>query len=305
MAGVTVRMNTETRKQQIVGATLEIIGRYGIQGATISRIAKRAGITPAALYAHFENRRAILVSALDEVYAQILDSFQAPSCDDPIQRFREILERHAQKVLSQDKTSHAHLFLEFVASAPEEGLREVLREKEQETTAYLISIVRGYQDQGRLPPEVDAEMVALLVASWAWTGDVANLMDASAIWHAKVSNHLMESILAVLGRDGGVDSGSRDSSDCLPESVEHPTDASGREDASPAPGADEHDGLPEGAVFTVDEVAAILKITPHIVRQMVSQGRLATLELANETRIPRRALAALLHGMSDREVGSP
>jgi excisionase family DNA binding protein len=274
MPRVTVRMSTETRKQHIVQAALEAIGEFGIQGATISRIAKRTGITPAALYSHFENRRAILVAALDVVYEQITDSFRSSSSDDPIEQVRQICESHMRKVLSQDKTSHAHLFLEFVASAPEESLREVLRTKELETTSYLASIVKGFQEQGRLSPDIDAEMVAWLIAGWAWTGDVANLMDATSIWHRKVSSHLMDSILAVLSP------GSR---------APHDTD---------------YDGLPDGAVFTTEEAAAILKVSTDTVSGMVDRKQIRSLTLGNETRISRRTLVAFLRGMSDEEFDS-
>jgi excisionase family DNA binding protein len=280
MAGVTVRMSTKTRKQHIVQAALEAIGEYGIQGATISRIAKRTGITPAALYSHFENRRAILVAALDEVYEQITDSFRSSSSDDPIELFRQICESHMQKVLSQDKTSHAHLFLEFVASAPEEGLREVLRKKELETTSYLASIVKGFQEQGRLSQDIDAEMVAWLIAGWAWTGDVANLMDATSIWHKKVSTHLMNSILEVL---------SPGSQPTAPVRALQDAD---------------YDGLPDGAVFTVEEAATILKVSTDTVCEMVGRKQIRSLSLRNETRIPRRTLVAFLRGMSDEEFDS-
>jgi AcrR family transcriptional regulator len=120
MARPTVRMSTEARKQEIVRATIEAIAEHGIAGATISRIAKGAGITSAALYSHFENRRAILLAALDVVYQQVFDSIGSSTSQDPVRRFREICDNHADKVQDQDKTSHAHLFLEFVAAAAEQ-----------------------------------------------------------------------------------------------------------------------------------------------------------------------------------------
>jgi excisionase family DNA binding protein len=297
MAGVTVRMGTETRKQQIVRAALEAIGEYGIQGATISRIAKGAGITPAALYSHFENRRAILVAALDAVYEQITDSFESSWSEDPIELFRQICEHHAQKVLSQDKTSHAHLFLEFVASAPEEGLREVLREKELETSSYLASIVKGFQERGRLAQDVDAEMVAWLIACWAWTGDVANLMGSTSIWHEKVSSHLMESILEALSP--GSRAGAQDQDLCGHSAQPAGENAPDRE--TPAVDAADYDGLPDGAVFTVEEAAGILKVSTNTVYEMVGRGQIMALPVGNETRIPRRSLLAFLRGMSDQE----
>jgi excisionase family DNA binding protein len=281
-------MDTQSRKQQIVKAALETIGRYGIQGATISRIAQGAGITPAALYSHFENRRAILVAALDEVYEQITDSFRASWSDDPVEIFRQICERHTQKVMSQDKTSHAHLFLEFVASAPEEGLREVLREKEQENKRYLMSVVDDFKERGRLPQDVDAELVAWLVACWAWAGDVANLMDAAAVWQAKVSARLMQSILRALAPSGADVSPSV----CPQELPVDQQDASRATVVAPI----DDDGLPDGAVFTVQEAAGILKVPAGVIQQMLEDRLLVYLTLGDERRIPRRTLIALLRG---------
>ncbi len=298
MASVTVRMNTEARQQQIVQAALEAIGEYGIQGATISRIAKGAGITPAALYSHFENRRAILIAALDEVYGQITDSHRSSRSEDPRELFRLICERHTQKVLSQDKTSHAHLFLEFVASAPEEGLREVLREKELETKTYLASIVERFQTQGRIAKEVDAEMVAWLVACWAWTGDVANLMDATSIWHEKVSAHLMESILDVLTPA----SQTRVQSASASESLAHTPEMICPPDETPALNRSDCDQVPDGAVFTLEEAATILKISLDAISEMVSLNQIRSLSLGSQTRIARRALLAFLRGMSEEEL---
>jgi AcrR family transcriptional regulator len=201
VARPTVRMNTEARKQEIVRATLETIADHGIAGATLSRIAKGAGITPAALYSHFENRAAILLAALDVVYEQIFDSLRSSTSQDPAQRLREICEHHANTVRDQDKTSHAHLFLEFVAAAPEEGLREALREKELATASCLASIVDELKRQGGLAEDIDPELIAWLVAAWAWTGDVASSMGVSSIWYERVSPRLIEVILGNL--DGG------------------------------------------------------------------------------------------------------
>lgn len=297
MSGSTVRMDAESRKRQIVNAALEAIGEHGIQGATISRIAKGAGITPAALYSHYENRRAILIAALDAVYEQITDSFRASWSEDPVDLFRQICEHHKQKVLSQDKTSHAHLFLEFVASAPEEGLREVLRRKELENRDYLEAIVTDFKERGRLSPEVDAEMVAWLLACWAWAGDVANLMDATEIWHATVSDRLMGSVLEALSPSApsAPESSSLIATSALPQVEDDTNGASHRAEV-----LDQY-GLPDGAVFTVDELADILKVRTDVVTEILERDQIFALTLGRERRVPRRALMAFLRGMSVEE----
>jgi excisionase family DNA binding protein len=276
-------MSTEARRQQIVRATLQTIAEHGVQGATISRIAKGAGITSAALYSHFENRQAILLAALDVVYDEVYDSFRSSSSTDPIQRLREICEVHAEKVRNQDKTSHAHLFLEFVASAPEEGLREALREKELATASYLASIVEELQQKGRLGDGENPEVIAWLIAGWAWTGDVASSMGVTNIWYERVSPRLLEFIL------GG-----------LSGTAAAPYNAAGNRDTAARPEG-EIDGVPEGAVFTIEEAAGILKVSPGTVEQMVRDKRITALRFGTVRRIPRRALYACLRGMTLEE----
>jgi excisionase family DNA binding protein len=276
-------MNTEARQQEIVRAALETIAEHGVQGATVSRIAKGAGITSAALYSHFENRKAILLAALDVVYEQVFDSFRASTSTDPVERIRQIFHNHAEKVRDQDPTSHAHLFLEFVASAPEEGLRDAIREKEFTTASYLASVVEELQRRGGLASEVDPELIAWLIAGWAWTGDVASSMGFNNIWYERVSPRLIDFILG----------------DLTGETAAAPA-------APGAPGATSLvesavDGLPDGAVFTVEEAAGILKLPAETVEQMVRKRQLRAIQLAGATRIPRRALFACLRGMTADE----
>ena len=280
--GIGVRMNTEARQQEIVRAALETIGEHGVQGATVSRIAKGAGITSAALYSHFENRQAILLAALDVVYEQVFDSFRAANSTDPVERIRQIFQNHAEKVRDQDPTSHAHLFLEFVASAPEEGLRDAIREKEFATASYLASIVEELQQQGLLTHAVDPELIAWLIAGWAWTGDVASSMGFNDIWYERVSPRLIDFILGNL--TGGA-------------SEEEPAAA------APAPALREAavDGLPEGAVFTLAEAAEILKVPTEAVEQMIRERQLKAVRIGGVARIPRRALFACLRGMTADE----
>ncbi len=288
--GVGVRMSTEARKQEIVRAALETIAEHGIEGATVSRIARGAGITSAALYSHFPNRQAILLAALDEVYEQVFDSFRGNNGTDPVARLRGIFERHAEKVRGQDPTSHAHLFLEFVASAPAEGLREAIREKESETASYLASIIEDLLQKGGLPSAVDPELIAWLVAGWAWTGDVASSMGFNNIWYERVSPHLIDFILGHLtggGAQGGAGSGGKHTG--AQSDTRTPT-AALREATA--------DGLPAGAVFTLEETASILKLPVEAIERMVSEGNLRSLQLDEAIRIPRRALLACLRGMT-------
>lgn len=57
------------------------------------------------------------------------------------------------------------------------------------------------------------------------------------------------------------------------------------------------DGLPDAAVFNVEEAAKILRVGRSAVYEMVRQKRMPSMPLGRKIRIPRRALVAFLRGM--------
>ena len=57
-------------------------------------------------------------------------------------------------------------------------------------------------------------------------------------------------------------------------------------------------GLPEGAVFTMEEAAGILKVPAEAVEQMVAEKQIKAVRIAGILRIPRRALFACLRGLT-------
>jgi AcrR family transcriptional regulator len=58
---------------RLIAATLKALEEYGLEGATIPRIAKMAGIAPASVYRRFRDRNALYrVALLDEVERLVL-----------------------------------------------------------------------------------------------------------------------------------------------------------------------------------------------------------------------------------------
>ena len=59
--------NRDLEKQQrIKRATVELILREGIAGASVSKIAKRAGVSAATIYVYYNSKEAML----SEVYSE-------------------------------------------------------------------------------------------------------------------------------------------------------------------------------------------------------------------------------------------
>ncbi|WP_447555101.1 TetR/AcrR family transcriptional regulator [Vreelandella sp. EE22] len=67
------RLPPEVRRQYILDAALDAFSTVGFEGATVERIAQKAGITKAGLYAHFEGKEALLEALLDTIMLPIED----------------------------------------------------------------------------------------------------------------------------------------------------------------------------------------------------------------------------------------
>jgi AcrR family transcriptional regulator len=50
--------------QKLLKAATEVLGQHGVEGATIPRIARHAGLTPGSVYRRFHNKEALLETAI-------------------------------------------------------------------------------------------------------------------------------------------------------------------------------------------------------------------------------------------------
>jgi AcrR family transcriptional regulator len=189
-------MTAEARKRQIVEVTLELIAKYGLQGATMSRIAAGAGIRQASLYTHFASRREILLAALDAVYEKVNASRETPTSENSLERLRRMCDHHLELWATQGDRHHAHQLLEFIAGARSEGLREVVAAKHRESIEQFAQVVRDGQNEGLIAARVDAEQVAWLVNGWAFAGDVAHLLGFKQFLEPNIAVHWLDVIFA-------------------------------------------------------------------------------------------------------------
>jgi AcrR family transcriptional regulator len=76
-------LQPEDRRSQILSAALRVLAEHGPRGATISRIARASGLTPAALYWHFEGREALFRAVFEEYSAiPVIHGFSAEGVTD-------------------------------------------------------------------------------------------------------------------------------------------------------------------------------------------------------------------------------
>lgn len=188
-------VRSEDRRRQIVAVALELIAEHGVRGATLNRIARGVGLTTAALYGHFPNRREILLAAMDQVFEKVRELHRSAAGPNALERLRQIGVRHMEMASSAD----ARAFFEFIAAPPDEGLREALGARQLTLVEDLAEIVREGRAQGTIRADVDATYVAWTIISRSWTEDVSYLMGISEHWIGPRSERMLEEILERIG----------------------------------------------------------------------------------------------------------
>jgi AcrR family transcriptional regulator len=85
--------------EQICSAALGLLEAGGAQAVSMRRVASAVGITPMAIYHHFENRTALLRTVVDREFLALETAFvsQTPvgDCDEEIVRILDVYLRYA------------------------------------------------------------------------------------------------------------------------------------------------------------------------------------------------------------------
>ena len=80
-----------SRRDQILTAATDLFRVHGFRGIGVNEIGAAAGVTGPAVYRHFANKHALLVTILDEVTTRLLDAAneivaEAPDAVDALAR---------------------------------------------------------------------------------------------------------------------------------------------------------------------------------------------------------------------------
>lgn len=70
----TEKLDTEVRQDQIAQAALSLVASHGLKGLSMTRVARRVGIVPSAIYRHFKDKDAVLNAAIGYIQKGLLDN---------------------------------------------------------------------------------------------------------------------------------------------------------------------------------------------------------------------------------------
>lgn len=148
----------EERRAEIVAATMRVIERLGLDGATVREIAQEAGLSRSVLAHYFANKAQILVTAHQTAFAAVRDRIaaQRAEIEDPVELLRVALEEampvDARRMLEANIDV---AFWEFARHDP--ALRAIRLQSHLEAVEMWTSMAREVQATGSARDGIDVD----------------------------------------------------------------------------------------------------------------------------------------------------
>jgi AcrR family transcriptional regulator len=152
-AGVTA---AETRERLLLAAA-DVFARRGYDGTRVADIARAAGVSSGALYAHFASKAELLVAALRAHGRRLLAEVLAT---DPGLPVTDLLLQAGRR-LSRRSDARGYLVVEaLVAARRDENVAQPMRDYVGERADTLAELVRTAQAGGELEPSLSPSALA-------------------------------------------------------------------------------------------------------------------------------------------------
>ncbi len=186
------KLSKDVRRDQVVNAVLEVIGRNGVTGLSTASIAKEVGMSEANLYRHFQNKQEIVSEAIRRIGDNLKDNVKVVIDKhlSPLARMREIFRLHLRYV-KENRSIPRLIFSEEIHLNDAEVMRGLL----ETVSAYARSlediIVEGKGD-GSIKASIDDKataltfigMVQITILRWVLSGFTLSMEDDGlALWN--------------------------------------------------------------------------------------------------------------------------
>lgn len=169
------KLDTAVRREQLVGAALNVIGTDGVRRLSVGRLARRVGLVPSAFYRHFTGKDEVIEAVLQHIrdsLREILRTVRAETAD-PLEQLRRLLGRHLAMVRDNGALPRVVFSEDVYFGRPDRrarmfrGIQRYLDE--------VAAIVEEGQKTGRIRASVDPQAVASLFLGLIQPGAI--------LWH--------------------------------------------------------------------------------------------------------------------------
>jgi len=195
-----VRRTTEERRREIAEATLKLVAKHGVDGATIVRISNAVGLTPGALYKHFSNREAVLAAAMD-----IMDRgswISESSGGDVLSRLKNAAVSHSSWAEAEFETL-LHPMFQFAVAAGRGAVYDEMRSRFRSFLKASAELIDEGKLDGSIRKDADSQDVAWGLLMFAWAEDVARLVGLDEMITSGASVRVFHALLYDISAETG------------------------------------------------------------------------------------------------------
>lgn len=155
--------NTERRRGEIVEGLLRVMARKGYEGATVSEIARAAGLRPGLVHYHFETKEEILLELFERLRRTVEVRYERRR--DRGNPLRAFLDAHLERGRDADPAALACWVAVGAEALRRPALGRLYRRAVEERLGRLENLVRGaLRARGRAARRAREIAAALLAA---------------------------------------------------------------------------------------------------------------------------------------------
>lgn len=145
--------------ERLLAAAVAAFAEHGFEAATVSDIARRAGLTTGAIYARWRGKRDLIVGTVRHIVPQCM---RVPPAS-PEAPAREQLARVGADLLSTDNVVARVVMLEaFVSARRDDSFRAAVAHSMSEEAAELGAVVSRGKVEGSVDPELSTDAIVAL-----------------------------------------------------------------------------------------------------------------------------------------------
>lgn len=167
------RLRSEQRKHQLIAITLDLIAKQSLQGTSMARVAKAAGITEMALYRHFRSRKELIQAALDKMIT-ITKRFLDADEPDIKKRLRTISATMYDSMMSD--RMEPRLLFEFLRAPAKENLKDQMQAQFQAMLRKIEAMLEEGIASGQFRADIDKTRIAWEIFAFGFTLNFVNVL---------------------------------------------------------------------------------------------------------------------------------
>ncbi|MEM5516665.1 TetR/AcrR family transcriptional regulator [Henriciella sp. AS95] len=170
----------ERSHQELLEATMRVVSKQGVAGATFEAIAREAGFSRGLVTQRFGSKDGLIRALIDGLYnwqQSALDAAHVRSMDG-LSALCAFVELHC-RTLEGHEEDKAYYMLLAAAVADRLDIREAFADSHAVQRVLIRRIIERGQEDGSVRPDVDADATALMAGCALIGIRMQNLIDAS------------------------------------------------------------------------------------------------------------------------------